>query len=208
MNHDDEIMVNPIAEQAIVDLLSSIFDGIAYLDSETVRYNVLLACEGGMSKEDRSIRVELGNYLMSHFGIIFAGLVINNDFREAFTEAVSTEISLDDMPADKVSVIRNAMRDTVDRSSSSGNFVINLGSFNDKIYRKINSKLLDSFGRIDSFSDAVDDFIRDLTDDERIDIGFVVSNFMYLVRAFSKNAVFTFYVKSVVHDVMQKLGIK
>ena len=205
MDSQTMIKVDKVAEAAVVGLLSDVFDSIAYLDAETVRKNVELAA-GGMSKYDRSIRMELGNYLMSHFALIFVGLIVNADFRNTFMEAVSVEITLDNKDSEFVSKIRGEMKDDKIRDSK-GNFVIDFSSYNDKVYRKINGKLSDSFGRVSAFNTTIDTFITELTEDDMLDIGYCISNFMYLIRAFSKNALFTNYVKAVVHKVQSQLEI-
>ncbi len=207
MDSQKTIKVDDVTEVAVVELLSNVFNSIAYMDPETVRRNLELGSEGGMSEQDRSIRMELGNYLMSHFSLIFIGLIVNQDFRDTFMEAVSVEIALDDKDANFVKKIRSEMKDDKVRDTK-GNFVLNFSSYNDKIYRKINGKLSDSFNIVSSFGDTVDNFVGELTDEDMTDIGFCVSNFMYLIRAFSQNALFTNYVKAVCHSVQQQLDLK
>lgn len=203
----ENVKVDPIAEAAIVELLSNLFNDVAYMDADTVRHNIELATENGMSKSDRSIRVELANYLLSHFSLIFVGLVVNEEFRETFKEAVSVEIALDNKDEAFVKNIRSEMQDG-ESSPSKGNFVVNFGVYNDNIYRKLNGKLSSSFDKITQYDDTMSELIDDLTDDEMIGIGFCVSNFMYLIRAFAKNPLFANYVKTVVHNVQNTLGIK
>ena len=141
MDSQKTIKVDDVTEVAVVELLSNIFNSIAYMDPETVRRNLELGSEGGMSEQDRSIRMELGNYLMSHFSLIFIGLIVNQDFRDTFMEAVSVEIALDGKDADFVKKIRSEMKDDKVRDTK-GNFVLNFSSYNDKIYRKINGMSL------------------------------------------------------------------
>lgn len=200
------VNVNETAEAAVVDLLANIFNGIAYMDPDTVRYNIERASDGGFAVEDRSIRMELANWLMSHFSLIFVGLLVNKDFRDTFMEAVSVEIALDDRPADFVMSIREEMKDPKPRESK-GNFVLNFGEYNDSIYRKVNAKIANSFEKITPFNDAIDKLVADLSEDDMIDIGYCISNFAYLVRALSLNGLFATYVKSVVHSVQQNLEI-
>lgn len=193
------------AEAAVVELLFNVFDGIAYMDPDAVHQNMVLA-SGGFSMEDRSIRMELANYLIGHFAFIYAGLIVNDDFRRTFMEAVSVEIALDSEPEGFVMDVRAQMADQKERDSR-GNFVVNLSVYNDAFYRRINSKLSFSFGKVTQFGESIDRFAAQLSDDNRIDIGYCASNFMYAIRAFSKNAAFAGYVKSVVHSVEQTLGV-
>ena len=70
------VYVDAIAEAAVIDMLASIFNGIAYIDADTVRYNIERACEGGFAREDRSISMELADWLMYNFSLI----VVNGRF--------------------------------------------------------------------------------------------------------------------------------
>ena len=91
---------------------------------------------------------------------------------------------------------------------SKGNFVVNFGAYNEKVYKKLNGKLADSFDSVVQFNDAITAIAADLGEKERSEIGFVSSNFMYLIRAFSKNHLFTNYTKSVIHTVQEQLGVE
>lgn len=206
MNEMKTINVNATTEAAVVELLANIFDNIAILDSETVRRNIELATEDGMPKSDRAIRVELANYLMNHFSLIFVGLIVNQDFRDTFMEAVSVEMALDSKDELFVANIRTEMLDGKQRTSK-GNFVLNFSHYNDGIYKKLNARLSDSFTKIEDFDGTINQFIEELSDDSKLDIGYCVSNFMYLIRAFAKNQLFAKYVKSVVKSVQEQLGI-
>ena len=189
-----------------IDMLASIFNGIAYIDADTVRYNIERACEGGFAREDRSISMELADWLMYNFSLIFVGLISNKDFRETIMEAVSIELTLDDRPDDFVASIREDMNEGK-ALESKGNLVINFGAYSDKIFKIVNAKLADSFEKVSEYYDTIDNMSTELSEDDMIDIGYCVSNFAYLIRALSKNNLFTVYVKSVIGSVKQQLAI-
>lgn len=200
--------VDFIAENAVTELISVVFSNIAYMDPETVRSNMELASEYGMSKSDRSIKVDLANYLLSHFSLIYTGLIVNSDFRDTVVEAVAVEIALDSKPSGFVQQIRSDMQNNKSFvSDRKGIYVINLSRYSDSIYKKINAKLFDSFDKVRKFDKAIDYATDNLEDDAKIRIGFCVSNFMYLIRAFSKNPLFTRYVKTIIHSVQHQLGL-
>lgn len=207
MSDTSNVVVNPTAESAVVEILANVFNSISYMDPDTVRHNIELACEGGMSKSDRSIRVELANYLLSHFSLIFVGLIVNSEFRDTFKEAVSIELALDNKDKDFVKQMRKEMSDSA-HIESKGNFVLNFGNFNENVYKKMNSKLSDSFSKITEYDEVIDELVGELTEEDMIDIGYCVSNFMYLIRAFAKNTMFANYVKTVIHNVQDTLKIK
>lgn len=205
-----EINVNLDTEASIINLLATVFNPIAYMEPSTVRYNIERGCPGGFSKEDRTMRVELGNFIINHFSVIFFGLIANDVFRESIKEAVSVEIALDDKDEAFVSDIRKDMKMEEEKSAkpSKGNYVINFSGYNDDFYRKFNEKLLASFKKTSEFDDVIDDMAHELTQDDLLDIGFIASNFMYLYRAIAKNEVFAHYIKSVVRSVEKELNIK
>lgn len=199
-------VVDATTEKAMVELLSNLFSSVAYMDPETVHHNLEMACENGMSKSDRSIRAEFANYCINHYALIFIGLVVNKDFREMFAEAVSVEIALDTKSEDNIAKIRKSMLDGKNHPSK-GNFVLDFSRFNDAIYRKINGKLAASFDCIKEFGDTLDDFIEKLSDTDKMDIGFCISNFMYLIRAFAKNQLFDDYIETVISSVQEQLSV-
>lgn len=197
--------VNPVAEAAVVELLANVFNAIAYMDADTIRYNVELACVGGMTKIDRSIPIELADYLLSHFSFIFVGLIVNKDFRSTIVEAVSVEIALDDREPEFVTKIREDMNYEPPKDTKNS-FIVDLSTYDDEIYKEINLKLSESFDKLSNYNSCIDEFAAELTDDEMMDIGYCSSNFMYLIRAFAKNTVFSNYVMAVVRSVEKNLG--
>ena len=206
MKESNQVAANVYSETAVIQLLSDIFLGVAYFDVDTMRDNVALACAGGAPKDLRTIKVEIANYLLSNFGVIFMGLIINEDFRDIFVEATSIEIALDDKDPEFIKNIRNSMKMDSEKPSK-GNFVVNLENYNDNIYKKVVTKIGDSFRRVESYNDAVDMLINELSDRAMMDIGFCFSNFMYLYRAFANDPVFFEYVRKVIRSVKDELNL-
>lgn len=206
---NNKVDVDFVAENAVIELISVVFSNVAFMDPDTVRHNMELACEGGMTKTDRSIKTDLANYLLSHFSLIYTGLIVNSDFRDTVVEAVSVEIALDSKPSEFVKQIRSDMQNgEMQRlDAQKGSYVINFSKYNDNVYKKLNGKLFDSFDKIKSYDKVIDYESSNLDEETKIRIGFCVSNFMYLIRAFSKNPLFTRYVKTIVHSVQTQLGI-
>jgi hypothetical protein len=194
------------AENAVIEFLSTTFNEIAYLEPDTVLQNIKLATTDRLPVADRSIRVELANYLMSNFAMIFIGLIINPDFRTTFMEAVSVEISLDEKDADTVAALRKQML-IGKRPISKGSFVLDFTTYNDTLYRKFNERLSKSFDAAEKYDEAVSEIAQDLTDEDKLSIGFTISNFMYLIRAFEHNDVFAHYVQSVIKAVHEALAV-
>lgn len=198
--------INATAEQAVVHLLDIVFDKVVFLDPATVRYNAGLVSDEGMPKADRSMRLERANYLMSHFAHIYIGLLICPEFRDAFETAVKLEISIDTMSDEQSSELRRMMK-IPPKKQSRGVYVFDLSLYNDDYYKFISEKILTSFNKFSEFDDGVDMAANTLTSYDRVSIGFCISNFAYLYRAFAKNDMFMEYVRSVIKGVEERIGI-
>ena len=206
----NQIYVHPVTEGAIISLLSTMFNPIAYMDPFTVRHNILMGCEGGMSKEDRSIDVELGDFIVKHFSVFYLGLIINKEFRESIKDAVCVEIGLEEKSKDFVDSFRkDVMLNCKGKATKhpKGSYVLNFTAYDDDTFRNLNQALLDSFMKTAEYDILLDDMARELTQDDLLDIGFIISNFMYLFRAFSKNTLFADYVQCVLLSVEKELDI-
>lgn len=199
--------VSIVAETAVVTLLDNLFRDIAYLDVTTVRHNIGLASEGGMVKTDRLIRSDTANFFMKHFAVVYLGLVISDDFRQEFIKAIQLEMNLDNVSAAKKEFFRNQMR-ADDDSAVKSNYLVDLSSYNDDVYKKVNKKLFLSLQSMAEFDDGFDAFSAKLSQNDMINIGFIASNFMYLLRAFGKNYLFVDYVRTFVHSVESTIEAK
>lgn len=198
--------IHALSEQAVVRLLDSLFDKVVYLDPETVRYNIGLASENGMSKSDRAIRLERANYLLSHFAHIYVGLLASPEFRDAFETAVKVEIAMDSLSAKEQQEFRSQMT-VPSKKPSKGYYVLNLANYNDKYYKLISAKLLDSFDKFKDYDETIDALVNTMLVRDRLLVGFCVSNFAYLFRAFAKNDTFVSYVKTVISNVETKIHV-
>lgn len=198
--------IDPLAEKAVAHIIGSVFDKAVYIDPVIVRYNIGLASEGGMQKLDRSMRLERANYLMSHFAHIFVGLVVDKYMRDAFYTAVQTEIAFDDFSAHDQEELRKTMY-MPPKKPSKGAYVIDLSKYNDKYFKLISSKLLDSFDKFHDYNDVITQAVSEMSVHDRLTVGYCVSNFAYLFRAFARNDAFMTYVKTTLKGAEKSLGI-
>ena len=198
--------IDIISEQHVVTLIDNLFDAIAYVDPEILRYNIGLASEGGMPTADRVIRLELANYLMSHFAYIYTGLIIDYRFRDTFIEAIQLEILLDTVDDEQKAQIRKDMVSETASKPSKGNYIINLATYSEAASRKINEKIYKGFEAFKPYNNAIDLLAEKLNQRDKIEIGFCVSNFMYCVRALAKNGKFADYVKFMIKQVEKTLS--
>jgi len=187
----------------LVKVLRNMVGGFAILSDETIANNVKLAA-GGMSLDDRTISFECADYLISNLAYIFMGLVLDKDFKEAFVQAVTVEIDLDKQPADVVANTRKTMKDPKGYKSV-GNIIIGVSEFSAEIAKNFNAKMEQGFKSLDAYADEFDAAVNVLDETQKLQYGFIFSNFMYLVRAFTHNDVFMSYVVTVIENVKATL---
>lgn len=202
----DEAIPDAYAEDFIVALIGEYFGNIAAIDDKTLRENVVLGCENGFSEEDRSVRTELADYLFEEFSVIYLGLLVNEDFRSSFKKAVDLEIDLADKSKSYVRDVRQQLKDGPVMPSN-GNVVIDLSRFDLAAAKDVSMRLRSSMDKIAPFSEEFNAIVQEVTDSDAAAVGFCISNFMYLIRAFDKNPTFENYVRSVVTAVGSNLGI-
>lgn len=198
--------VNTVAENAVLTFLDNLFKDIAYIDVTTVRRNIGYASEGGMSKSDRIIKADVADYCMRHFATIYLGLVVAAPFREEFIKAIQLEMGLDKVSPEKLAGLRKQMKLDDENAASNGKlYLIDLSSYNDAVYTKINKKIYISMKSMAEFDEGFDEYSSRLTQNDMINLGFIVSNFMYLLRAISNNELFVDYMKTFIREVEAKL---
>jgi len=202
----ENVCADERAEAEVVSLLSTLFGSVAYMDPETVRTNVLLACDGGFCLDDRTIDCDIAHFLLNDFSLIFIGMIVNKEIRKLILEAVSAEITLDEKDDIFVASIRKEM-EYKENNTLNPKYVIDLSSYNEEVYRYINSELSESLDCVSDFYETIDELISCLSDDDKIDIGYIVSNFMYMLRAFAQNGLLIKYLQDVINSVKQELDI-
>ena len=139
---------------------------------------------------------------MSNLAHIFMGLVLDSSFKDAFMEALLVEMDIDKQPEENKIKIREAMKDSKSYNSS-GSIVIGLTEFMPHVAEDLMQKMQNGFDELDNFADEFDAEVAGLSDERKIEYGFIFSNFMYLIRAFTHNDLFMSYVITVIEKVKQ-----
>ncbi len=196
---------NAHAEDFSCALIGEYFGGIAAIDEKTIRENAALACEGGFSEEDRTVRAETVDYLLREFSVIYLGLLANEDFRARISEAVKFEMDMYGMSRDYENEMRTHRGEPP--APSEHNVVIDLRTFNLSVAKNISGRIKASMDRIMPFYEEISSLMKEETDEDAAKIGYCVCNFMYLIKAFEKDPSFFEYVRSVVRAVAGGLGI-
>ena len=194
---------NVLSENAILEILKTYFEGVGDLCEDMLRANVEKASAGGFSEEDRSIPVEMAVYILEHFAVIYSALIHNEGIRDIFVEAINIEQMLDEVDEASAEKIRNKLCGPRDQEGEEEYVVINLGIYDDDIYRMISRIIENSFIRYKRIASDKETVYacKKLSDKDREDIGFCICNFMYLIRAFAKQQSFSDKVHVIMHDM-------
>lgn len=196
---------NSQSEIACLELLNNLFGSIAYIDPQAVKHNLELA-SGAMPAADRKIDAGLAHRLVDDFSVIFAKLVMDADFRHMFREATKIEIKLDSMDQNTVNQFRNETK----VESTAGDSVavtVDLSRYDDCVYQSLYRDFSRSFTKIRKYDALLCDLIAELSPEDKSEMGFVVSNFMYTFRAFAKNEQFRSLIIRILDIVKINLGV-
>lgn len=193
----DTSSVNPLA--VFIVQMKNMVSAFAILSDDVIAENLKMAL-GGFSAEDRTMPYEVAEYLMSNMGFIFMGLVLDENFKNSFKESLKIELNIDKQAANIKEATRKKMGDPK-KYESKGAMVIGTSDFLPEVKTSLSKKMQDSFNQLDGFADEFDSEIKNLTRTQKLEYGFIFSNFMYLARAFTHNDTFMSYVISVIEKV-------
>ncbi|MCR5421719.1 MAG: hypothetical protein K6E98_12025 [Lachnospiraceae bacterium] len=172
---------------AIETVLTELFPpDIAFLDFDVLSHNINLGKSDGMSEYDRSIDLKTFDYILDNYGWLFVSLINQSAIRTLCVNAVVAEIKIDEYGLDT----ENAREDNYDDIMT-----VDLSNYNETVLKQICSRIVKSLDEIENYVDFIDMLVLSLTEDDKISIGFCISNFMYLFRAFAQNKMFVKYIK-------------
>lgn len=183
-----------------VGVMRSMVGGFAILSEDTIQQNLKLASGQGMTADDRTVSFECADYLMSNLGYIFMGLVLDTNFKNAFMESLTVELNIDKQADDVKKKTRESMKDP-HAYESTGSIILGVTTFTPDIETMLMNKMQKSFDALDGYADEFDSEVAKLTDQQKMEYGFIFSNFMYLIRAFTHNDLFMSYVITVIEKV-------
>lgn len=183
-----------------VEVMRAMVGGFANIDDATIKKNIELLGSNGMSNEDKTISFECVDYLMSNFGYIVMGLVLDAAFKDAFVEAVSCEVQIDTSPEDIKQEARKNMHADITYESK-GSIILGVTTFMPATQKSLFDKMQKSFDELDPYANEFDDAVEKLSNDAKNEYGFIFSNFAYMMRAFTHNNLFMTYVITVVDKV-------
>lgn len=188
------------AAGAFVDMLREMVGGFAILSENVLQKNMKLMSGEGLSYEDRTVSFECADYVISNLAYIFMGLVLDSNFKESFMDALNVELQIDSMPANQREQVRKQMKD-LKQYQSKGSIVLGVTTFVPPIADNLTRKMQEGFSKLDAYADEFDAEVAKMPNENKVELGFIFSNFMYLIRAFTHNDMFMSYVITVIEKV-------
>ena len=188
-----------------IDAMIDVVKDFTLLSEKVIKKNMDMAVKD-LPNADRTISFECVDYLMSNMGVIIMGLVLDKSFKESFKDAIMLEMQLDTETPESKAKKREAMKDKKTYESA-GSIVIGVTSFTPAVEKSFMDKMQHSFDMMDKYASEFDEEVSKLSEDRKIEYGFIFSNFMYLIRAFIYNDLFMSYVITVIEKVKETLSI-
>lgn len=199
-------MPDKATEDMIKRMIRTLFDdGIAALSDTVIYENICLGCPGHFKKIDRAIDKKTADYLINNFSYILLGFISNDVFRDSFKDAVAVEIELENKTPDFIESIRKDMTEGCEPDNGP-KYAIDFSVYNGAVAEKFSKLIAESIDGIMDFQDDFNQLVDEMTEESTITVGFCVSNFMYMIRAFDKNLVFRHYVMHVIDVVKKELS--
>ena len=208
MKAADSTVRNVSASDGPADIVRTIKDmtgSFAVLSDTVLQQNMDMMLNPEIPVEDRTISLVQLHYLASHVAPILMGLVFNDKFRQAFVDALNMEIKLDDETPESRAKIRAGFN-LGNNYSKRGSITLGVTELTPSAHEAMNDCVKESFALMDPFQKEFDEAAAKLAMEKRVELGFIFSNFMYLVRAFSYNEVFFSYVTNVVERVQASVA--
>lgn len=202
VSQSDPVSASTMSPDSFVTMLRSMVGPFTILNDSVIQKNLDMAFGVGMSNSDRTIPFETIGYIMFNASYILMGLVLDSDFKDAFMSAVLVEMSLDEKSPEEVKKARKDMS-TVDDISHEGYLTIGVTSFMPAVRDHLLRMMDKSFEALSPYADEFDETVDKLTNDYKLELGFIFSNFMYLFRAFGHNGVFVSYVITIVEKMKE-----
>ena len=198
---------NDAAMGSFISAMKTMVGSFAYISDEVITTNTKLAQGEGMTIDDRKIPFECAQYIMSNFGFICMGLVFDASFKESFVHAVTAEQNIDALPEEEKKQIRAGMTDP-NSYQSDGFIILGMTTFTPAIDKQLQADMMSSFDKLEPYAKEFDEAVYALDDQAKLENGFIFSNWMYLIRAFTHNDMFMSYVITVIEKVKETIGVK
>jgi hypothetical protein len=194
-------------EQVLFDTYAHTVRMICGLDKSIVLGNLNVA-KNMPYEDDRIVPLESVMFIADNIGPMIAMTGLNyGDTRDVLSEAINAEIMIDDVSPEDRDAFRAVMED--DMLKNSKNFIkIGVSVFSSSVLSQILDHCKTSLTDCSKIGDEFEKHVKAMSKDERAILTIILSNFIYLLRAFSKNGAFLARMAELIMQFKSEYGIK
>jgi hypothetical protein len=183
---------------------------LCQLDRDVLLHNHKLI-EGNMFEDDRYVPLESIIFISQHIAEMVAMLTVDFDgFRALCSDALNAEIMTDDMTAEQKLEYRSKTMDE-HLVEPRDTFKMGLSTPDANTYLKLTDLARADMSKVvnnKKLMDAMEAASKAMINDDRMICSVILSNDIYMLRVFSKNALFLNQVSSMIDAFRAEYGIK
>lgn len=172
-----QIHINQKAMYCVLQLIDSTWSDIAYIDKDTLMENLEMLSDGITSVGDRSIEKDIAHYLLDNYAMLYLTMALSSNYRTLCKFAV--DAAKEDMYfpyADDDATFRN--RD------DSSEYIICLSRYDKFMASTFIRRISVSMEKAEKYYPVMDYAMCNLSDEDKLIIGYCISNLFYLIKAF------------------------
>lgn len=177
-------------QSIVFDTYSDIIGVFCKLDDAIVKAN-MASIENFKDDNERLVSLPMAVFVSEHFGTILAAAVLDfYGFRDVLGQAIDTELQLDDMSVEAKQLERSKMSNEKIKDKSHA-IEMGVSFYNHSILMTLLENVAKSHARFsDEFVQTLEQKAASLTEEDKMLMSFIFSNFIYLVRALNNNGKF------------------
>lgn len=203
------VKFSPTLFGSLKHIYTAIVGTFADLDEDIISVNNKLLAHG-LRDDERKISLESVMFAAGNAPYLTAMLVLDyKNFRDIAADAVLLEIDIDSLSDKERAAARAEMQGSISISSTH-HIEMGITIYSDEVVRNIYDVMDKSFksDSNESLSAAVDKAASACTAADRHNMGSIVSNYIYLLRALNYNHIFFSKVAALVNSLKKDYRIK
>ncbi|MBO4450064.1 MAG: hypothetical protein J5777_05730 [Clostridiales bacterium] len=193
MSSESYIKPDAKAQAELMSLYEEVFKGIADIDADVLKENLLLGCM--LPEEMRTLKENRIRYITGNFSKLMISLMKTKELRKAFLNAIENERELlDEYLSGSEDVFETSRADTAAELpwefKGSDTFTVDLSIYDEETWNSIVSEINNSYESLDDYGRTLYEktVLAFAEDPARVsDLGYIAGNFMLAMIAMSEN---------------------
>lgn len=177
----------------VYNVVMNLLKDFAILDEGFLKLNNNLYDTDAVLDSEREVSFDVMAYLADNLGVLCAAMAMDyRHCRDAIAAELEYEMSMNEMTAQEHIVARNKVLVKDDPIPFTYSMHIGITTFSETLIVELLNKISDSFTRVDRSpnADVINKAVESLSNEDKLIIGMIVSNYMYFVRGCNHNAKF------------------